>query len=199
VTEQLLKFVEQPPTPQQVKQIAANVAGYDATAGYVDTVWKQLITWRRKIAGNRLSIDEHLKDLINLAKSIRSCIERPNLDEEADYHQLMNVRGYDWRLDPAMWFDLCTPDLSKVNSWGIDPALLKSHIESNPLKKSPFWEHLDQLWQKVKALENDYDKMAVEIMAGDGEFKKYWESIQLERVKRERSEVHINHLGHLFL
>ena len=142
----------------------------------------------RELVGNRLSKEEHLKDLIYLAKSIRRCIERPNLDEEPDYHQLMNVRGYDWRLDPVMWFYLCAPDLSKTDSWGTDPALLKSHIESNPLKKSPFWAHLDQLWQKVKALENNYDKMAVEIMSEDGEFKKYWESIQLERVKREKSE-----------
>jgi hypothetical protein len=190
VAEQLMKIKEQPPSDEQKKQIADSVAGYDGTVKYVNDVYNQLIAWRRKMGGNELSIIElsigkHLNDLIELASSIRHCIVPPNLDEEPDYHHLMNVMGYDWRLDPVMWFYLCTPDLNKVNSWPTEPALLKSHIESNPSKKSPFWEHMEELWQKVKALESVYDKRAVDLMKEDKNFKEYWESIQFERVKRE--------------
>ncbi len=188
VIEQLIELGKRPLTEEKKKQIEESVAGYDGTIKYVNDVYNQLNTWRRKLAVNKLLREEHLQDLINLSKSIRRCIEQPNLDERPDYHPLMSVRGYDWRLDPVMWFYLCTPDLSKTDSWRTEPVLLKSHIENNPVKDSPFWEHLDQLWQKVKSLEHDYDKTAIKLMKEDKEFRKLWKSIQVERMQREKSE-----------
>ena len=174
---------------EEAEQIA-ETAKYGTKASFVLNAHFGYIIWCDDYNKKRILKERHTDDLLDLAVKIRSCIERPNLDEEADYHQLLNVRGYDWRLDPVMWFYLCTPDVSKTDYWGTDPALLKSHIESNPLKKSLFWDHMDQLWQKVKTLDHEYDKMAIEIMADDSEFKKYWESIQLEKVKREEEGVY---------
>jgi hypothetical protein len=121
----------------------------------------------------------HLERVIAQMKIMRSCLEHLTLNDLPDHRDLLDVRGYDWRLDPAMWFYLCTPDFSNRDLWGTEFPRLESHM-----KESPFWEHLKKLEQAVKNLEKNYDIIALKLSVNDQRFKDFWKTIQIERLRR---------------
>ena len=127
----------------------------------------------------------HIENTINLVELIRSCLEHPTLNELPDGRELLELRGHDWRLDSTMWFYLCTPDFSQKHLWGAEFPLLESHM-----KDSSFWQHLEQLSQAVKMLEDDYNRIAVRLSNDNRRLGEFWKSIQLEKATRETEWGH---------
>jgi len=179
IAEWLLNQGIELPNPDEVKKIALINSTYGATVKYVYDVYDHLCAWRNNQIGKEIQKRRHLENVLMQVELLRFCLEHPTLNDLPE-RELLEVRGYDWRLDPMMWFYLCTPSFSRKDLWGPRFPMLESHM-----KESPFWEHLEQLRQAVKALEQDYDRIALNLFKNDQRFKKFWESVQFERLKRE--------------
>lgn len=122
------------------------------------------------------------KDLLKKElEKIRACLRDPRLYELPDKRELLEVEGKDWRLDPKMWFYLCTPDFSDLRKWGYAFPLVEKEI-----KESIFWEHYWQLWDAVEQLENDYGVAAAKLSRDYEEFREPWIKIKVEKAMREQ-------------
>lgn len=163
-------------------ELADNNPEYGVTQSYILNAYRRYQSWLEE-KGDRKSLRRlHQDNLINGIDAIRSCLEHPTLNDLPDYRELLEVRGYDWRLDPLTWFYLCAPDFSDTSSWGKEFIQLRSHMD-----KSPFWEHLEQLKRAVDNLRKDYDRAAVKLFGNDPQLKEFWTRIQIEQLRRERN------------
>jgi len=167
------------PLDEEIAELIAKNVGYGTTIKFVNGAYYHYLNWRDDYSTKELLKRLHLNTLLSQVSELCSCLEHPTLNDLPE-RELLEVRGYDWRLDPMMWFYLCTPSFSRKDLWGSEFPKLESHM-----KESPFWEHLEQLKQAVKALEKDYDGIARTLFKDDQRFEEFWKSIQLKRLERE--------------
>lgn len=166
---------------EEMVDVIVRAAGYGVTKRYVFNAYHHYRNWLEEKGYRKSPSAFHQENLRSTVASIRACLEHPILNDLPDYRDLLEVRGYDWRLDPITWFHLCTPDFNDTASWGKEFVWLKSHMD-----KSPFWEHLEQLKRAVDDLRKDYDKTAVKLFHNNQQFKEFWTKIQVEQLRRER-------------
>jgi hypothetical protein len=185
VAEWLLSLGAEAPTYEEAKKIAERNDSYGSTIKSVYETYDHLCAWRTSQLRKEASLKEHWDMLFLVAEKMRTCIEHPTLNDLPDGRELLELREHDWRLDPTLWFYLCTPDFSQKHLWGVEFPLLESHM-----KDSPFWQHLEQLSQAVKMLEDDYNRIAVSLSNDDRQLREFWKSLQLEKAIRETEWGH---------
>jgi len=118
---------------------------------------------KRAIRINDPSKESHLNRIYSLVGLIKSCLANPKMELlPYDIKLPLNLYGCDWRLDPRTWCLLSTPDFSDEKLWGVEFILLKQHMELSPFRK-----HLEELWESVEKLENDYTDIAIQIFPTD--------------------------------
>lgn len=166
---------------EEIAEVITHAAGYGVTNRYVFDTYHHYHNWLEEKKHRKSPSAFHQENLRSIVALIRSCLEHPILNDLPDYRDLLEVRGYDWRLDSITWFYLCTPDFGDTASWGKEFVWLKSHMD-----KSPFWEHLEQLKRAVNDLRKDYNRIAVKLFHNDQQLKRFWTKIQVEQLRRER-------------
>jgi len=167
---------------EEIAGVIMRAAGYGTTERYVFNAYHHYHNWLGEKGHRKSPSVFHQENLRSAVALIRSCLEHPALNDLPDYRELLEMRRYDWRLDPITWFYLCTPDFADTASWGKEFVWLRSHMA-----ESPFWEHLKQLKQAVDDLKKDYDRVAIKLFRSDQQLRKFWTKIQVEQLKRERN------------
>jgi len=82
--------------------------------------------------------------------------------------------GHDWALVPEDWIDLTTPDFGDENLWGSELPQLRKHLNS-----SPFWDHLEELKQAAKKLNEDLHEVALQFGEHNPNFQQAWKDFLL--------------------
>jgi hypothetical protein len=165
----------EPISNEEAAQIAKRV-GYGTKASYVQNIRYEYLDWLAR-EGKHQSL--HIEELKKLANTFSLCIKDTREYELPDNRLLLEVDGIDWRLDPMMWFYLCTPDFEPMGKWGDLFPNLKEHLGQNP-----FWEHYEVLKNKADQLDSWF---RLEVGKLGPEFhsrKDIWD--ELEKAKRDR-------------
>jgi hypothetical protein len=167
-------------TQDDVKNI--RYAGYHPTRTSIDNAFEVFKEW---LLGDRHQSKKlphgHVDLLLMQAVELRKYLTEPDLFELPDDRELLTISGKDWRLDPIMWFHLCTPDLKNKDAWGATFRMLLEHLEG-----SQFLKDYASLRQAVGRLEQDYNRAAIQL---DAEARASWLDIQTEKAMREKTSV----------
>ena len=124
------------------------------------------------------TVQKYLGDTIKseMRTILAPCLTNPHLEQtDTAGRGPLELNQQNWRLDPITWFFLCAPDLSEVGKayWRIEFKEFR-----NKMEKITFWQHYQNLRDKVNDLQNKYEKAINKLSAGQSEV---WERIQRER------------------
>lgn len=158
-------------------------AKYHTNAHYVHHAFLLYKTWHQDQQAHRLLRNEHTHLIKEEAKRLRACIRNPRLHMLPDKRELLEVDNQDWRLDPVMWFYLCTPDFSDRRKWSELFPLLTKHMRG-----STFWKDSGGLRTAVRKLEEDYQIAAIQLGKDFDQFRELWNQMSVEKLIRKKDK-----------
>ena len=170
---------EQPPPDHQFGEMAAAIR-YGVSAEYVRHFFQVHGTRQARL---RRPQSAHLDDLYGQLGKLKACFE--NVDSPylpPDYRELLEVRGCDWRLDPMMWFYMCTPDLSDMRRWDPEFKQLLEHMEGGEFKKR---------FGKLRDTVQELEKTLVRLVQAtkDTELQEKFKAIQVGWLLRRKPDT----------
>jgi len=173
------------PLSRKEAQEIADEARYHANVTYVQTAFIHYKAWHEDRLANKVRREEHTRLIKEEAKRLRACVRNPRLHMLPDKRELLEVDNQDWRLDPVMWFYLCTPDFSNSKRrWGDSFSLLRQHTRG-----SSFWKDYGDLWKAARKLEEDYQIAAIQLGKDFDEYRELWNQISVEKLGRKRGSL----------
>ncbi len=172
------------PTASEMDRII-NSVGYETSESYVLEAFNRYEMW---LLRRQKSLSENRQNILALGKiasQVRNCLHKPSKQLHPDFHKFLYVGGQDWRLDPKMWFFLCTPSFKRWrNNWS---ELFPSFRYLT--RKGFFWKNYGKLWKSVLELERQYQIAVIRLGQDFDEFRDIWMKLSVEKLMRETGEL----------
>lgn len=142
-------------------------------------LWRQGLTEveiAEKLKRDPRTVRKHLglSVKMELKRLLSPCLANPQLNlPNITGRYPLQLKDQDFRLNPILWFHLCTPDFSEEceGFWG-DYTQLERKME-----KIRFWQHYVKLKSGVYKLQSDYERACEKLPQSE---RNVWDRIQSE-------------------